>query len=63
MGKGTLVGEIVTGSIRPIWLKPWTEVEFFIGRNDDNSGGTDHSMTIASWQMSDGMFSNLKCRE
>ena len=67
------MGEMVIGSkshikgvvdkdvkIRPISLKTWTTVEFS-GQNDDNNRKIKDSMTIASWEISDGMFLNLKC--
>ena len=46
--------------IRPISLKTWTKVEFS-GRNDDSNRKIKDSMTIASWEISNGMFLNLKC--
>ena len=71
--KGILVGDMVIGSksyfkgvvdkdvkIRPISLETWTKVEFS-GQNDDNNRKIKDSMTIASWDISDGMFLNLKC--
>ena len=45
---------------RPILLKTWTKVEFS-GQNDDNNRNMKDSMTIASWEISDGMFLNLRC--
>ena len=47
---------------RPIQLKTWTKVEFS-GQNDDNDRNIKDSMTIASWDTSEGMFLNLRCRE
>ena len=46
--------------IRPILLKTWTKVEFS-GQNDDNNRNIKDSMTIASWENSDGIFLNLRC--
>ena len=67
------MGEMVIGSqshfkgvvdkdvkIRLIALKTWTKVEFS-GQNDDNNRKIKDSITIASWEISDGMFLNLKC--
>ena len=45
---------------RPIRLKTWTKVEFS-GQNDDNNRNIKDSMTIASWEISEGMFLNLRC--
>ena len=41
--------------IRPIVLKTLTKVEFF-GQNDDNNRNTKDSLTIASWEISEGHF-------
>ena len=46
--------------IRPILLKTWTKVEFS-GQNDDIYRNIKDSMTVASWEVSDGMFLNLRC--
>ena len=46
--------------IRPISLKTWTKVDIS-GQNDDNNRKIKDSKTIASWEISDGMFLNLKC--
>ena len=46
--------------IRPILLKTWTKVEFS-GPNDDNDRNIKDSVTIASWEISEGMFLNLRC--
>ena len=46
--------------IRPIFLKTWTKVKFS-EQNDDNNRNVTDSMTIASWEISDGTFLNLGC--
>ena len=42
-------------NIRPILLKTWTKVEYS-GQNDFNNRNFKDSMTIASWENLDGMF-------
>ena len=46
--------------IRPILLKTLTKVEF-CGQTDYNNRNIKDSMTIASWDISDGMFLNVRC--
>ena len=46
--------------IRPILLKTGTQVEFS-GQNDNNKRNIRDSVTIALWEISDGMFLNLGC--
>ena len=42
-------------NIRPILLKTWTKVEYS-GQHDFNDRNFKDSMTIASWENLDGMF-------
>ena len=44
----------------PILLKTLTKVEF-CGQNGDNDRNTKDSMTIGSWEISDGTLLNLGC--
>ena len=46
--------------IRPILLKTGTQVEFS-GQNENNKRNMRDSVTIALWEISDGMFLNLGC--
>ena len=46
--------------IRPIFMKTLTKGEFS-GENDDSNRNIKDSMTIALWEISNGMFLNLGC--